>query len=266
MTTPGCSILIPSCDAYADVWPPFFTLLNRYWPDRSLPLFLGSNFRGYDAPGVTSLLVGEDRSWSLGLRQMLDRIETPYVLVILEDFLLRSRVDDGLLISLLGQLDELGGAYLRLRPYPPPDVPLVRYPLIGEIARRAPYRASMQAAFWRRESLQELLRDEENPWQMEVRGARRSDEMQRGFYSTWKPALDFYAGVAMGKWIPYGVALCREEGVPVDLTARPMLSPRQAARRNAFRVLNVALDQVPWQMRERVRRWVRATGLIRKSS
>lgn len=266
MTTPSCSVLVPSCDSYADVWPPFFSLLHRHWPDCPFPVYLGSNFRGYESQQVKSLLVGEDRSWSFGLRQMLERLDTTYVLIILEDFLLRSSVDTARILRLARELDELSGAYLRLRPYPTPDVRLARFPLIGEIEPGAPYRASMQAAIWRRESLLELLRDEENPWQMEVFGARRSDEMRRGFYSTWEPALDYYAGVAMGRWIPYGLALCREQGVAVELKARPTLSPRDAAKRNAGRVLNVALDQVPWKVRERVRRWVRATGLLRRSS
>ena len=73
--------------------------------------------------------------------------------------------------------------------------------------------------------------------------------------------LDYYAAVTMGKWIPYGVALCRENGVAVDLDARPMMSPEEAMRRNVSRVTNEAFGLVPWKARERMLRWFRATGL-----
>jgi hypothetical protein len=40
-----------------------------------------------------------------------------------------------------------------------------------------------------------------------------------------------------------------------------MLSPREAARRNVNRVLNEAAELIPWRARNRILRWVRATGL-----
>jgi len=39
----NCSILIPSCDKYSDLWRPFFTLFWRHWPDCPFPVYLGSN-------------------------------------------------------------------------------------------------------------------------------------------------------------------------------------------------------------------------------
>ena len=43
--TPGqlCSVLVPSCDAYADLWIPFFALFWRYWSDCPFPVYLGTN-------------------------------------------------------------------------------------------------------------------------------------------------------------------------------------------------------------------------------
>ena len=38
-----CSILVVSCDRYRDLWTPFFTLFQRYWPDCDMPVYLGTN-------------------------------------------------------------------------------------------------------------------------------------------------------------------------------------------------------------------------------
>lgn len=254
-------LLVPSCDRYEDVWAPFFALLRRHWPDCPFRVVLGTNHLRCAEPGVETLCIGDDTTWSAGLRKMLEALEAETVLVVLEDFLLTRRVDTAALLARLGDLEALGGAYLRLRPFPPPDLRLARFEAVGEIEPGAPYRASMQAAFWRRESLLGLLRSHENPWEFEIFGARRSDADGRGYYATWAPALEFYAGVTAGQWIPYAVALCREHGVGVDLSRRPMMSPRDAMRRNIGRVINETVGALPWKVRERGLRWFRATGL-----
>jgi len=257
------TLLVPSCDRYADVWRPFFALLRRNWPDCPFRVVLGTNHRVCDEPGVETLRIGDDRDWTAGVRAMLDQTASDTVLVMLEDYLLRSRVDTGALLARLADHEALGAAYLRLRPFPPPDFRLARFDAVGEIAPQAPYRAALQAAFWRRDALDAMLVDGENPWEFEIYGSRRSDTQPRGFYATWAPHLDYYAGVTAGKWIPYAVAVCREQGVTVDLDARPMMDARQALTRNVGRAINEAVSAIPWQARERALRWFRATGLRR---
>lgn len=37
-----CTVVINSCDGYADIRVAFLTLLDRYWPDRPWPLVLNT--------------------------------------------------------------------------------------------------------------------------------------------------------------------------------------------------------------------------------
>lgn len=256
------SVLIASCDRYADLWPVFMSMFRRAWPNCPFPVFLGSNHQPYTDNSVSPILVGDDLGWGKGLRDMLAQVESRYVLLLLEDYLLRTPVDTDIVMRLERQLMELDGAYLRLRPFPRPDFRLARYPLIGEIAIGAPYRCSLQAAFWRKESLLELLGvNEETAWGFELNGARRSDYNARGFYSTWSHVLDYYAAVGRGKWIPYGVALCRECGVYPDLTSRTMLTAGENVGRTATRVTYECMKLVPWKTRNVAARWFRAAAL-----
>lgn len=255
------SILIPSCDRYRDLWKPFMTLLRRHWPDCPWPVFVGSNHVACEEEGVTPLTIGDDITWSLGLRAMLARIDSPVVLVLLDDFFFMSRVNTGRMQGLLHDFERLDAAYLRLVPMPPPDHRLARFEDVGEIALGAPYRTSLQAAFWRKEDLLAVLRDEENPWQFEVLGARRADAFERGFYSTWKPALDYYAGVVAGRWEPYGLAVCREQAAPVDLSARAVMTPGENLSRRLQAIATKPWYMLPWRARNRALRWFRSTGL-----
>lgn len=258
---PSIAILVPSCDPYQDLWAPFFQLFRRHWPDCPYKIYVGSGSVPCTEPGTTPVLIGDDVDWSTSTRKMLEAIPEDYVLIVLEDFFFFHRVDSHHIDKLFQSLVALDGAYLRLRPFPPPDVRLVRHPDIGEIDLNAPYRASAQAAIWNRQSFIELLRDGESVWVFEHLGARRSDSFTKGFYSTWEPALHFYAGVVQGKWIPYGIALCREQGVVVDLEARTTLNLKENASRAVMRVVNDVVNSVPWRPRETFLRWFRATGL-----
>ena len=74
MTQPSVSdtplslaILICSCDAYADVWDPFFTLFFRHWPDCPWPIYLIANHRRYPDDRVNTLLLGDDKDWSTNI-------------------------------------------------------------------------------------------------------------------------------------------------------------------------------------------------------
>ncbi len=261
MTDPRVTLLVPSCDPYADVWKPFFALLRRHWPDCPFRVVVGSNHVPCAEPGVEPLCIGDDIDWSRGLRAMVEAIDTPAVLVVLEDFLLRRRVDTAEVLARVDDFFALDAAYLRMLPFPPPDLRLARYPAVGECEPGAPYRSSMQAALWRREDLLALLRDGENPWEFEVLGARRSDSFARGFYCVHDDVLDYYAGVTSGKWVPYGVAICREHGVTVDLAARPMMTADEAMRFNVGRVTSEAFKLLPWKVRDRLLLWFRATAL-----
>jgi len=261
--TMSTCVLVASCDQYADLWPVFLSLFYRAWPDCPYSVYLGSNHLECNDARVKGILVGDDRGWGRGIREMLRRIESTHVLVLLEDFLLLSRVDTDLVLRLERQLIELDGAYLRLRPFPAPDYPLARYPLFGENALGAPYRCSMQVALWRKESLLDLLVDQESPWGFELNGARRSDISARGFYCTWSHVFNYYAGVARGKWIPYGVAVCRERGVFPNLTARPMMTPKENMQRTVRRAIHEVLSLVPWRLRDHGARWLRASALRR---
>lgn len=255
------SILVPSCDRYRDLWAPFLTLLRRHWPDCPWPVYVGSNHVPCELEGVTPLAIGDDITWSKGVRAMLDRIESPVVLILLDDFFFQSKVNTGRIEGLLHDMARLDAAYLRLVPMPPPDHRLARFDDVGEIGLGAPYRTSLQAAFWRKDDLVAVLREEENPWQFEVLGSRRADAFERGFYSVWEPALRYYAGVVAGRWEPYGLAVCREQGVPVDLGARGVLSPRENLSRRLQGIVWRPWYMLPWQTRNTALRWFRATGL-----
>lgn len=117
------ALLVVSCDAYQDLWGPFFTLLFRYWPDCPYRVFLGSNDAIYPDRRVAPLAIGEDRNWSSNLLKMLELIPSDGVLLLQEDFLIDRPVQTERITQLIGYAEVKQAACLRLMPIPGPDDP-----------------------------------------------------------------------------------------------------------------------------------------------
>jgi hypothetical protein len=173
------------------------------------------------------MTIGEDRDWSSNLLKLLASLPTDGVLILQEDFLLDRPVQTERIDRLIGAAIGRKAACLRLMPIPGPDVPCADHPELGEIRAGAEYRVSLQATWWRKRYLQEILRPGESPWQFERRGSRRSDGIDAPFLCLREgidlPLDYFTTAVFRGYWEPDAVELCRRENVPVDLHARGIL-------------------------------------------
>jgi hypothetical protein len=253
---------VVSCDWFSDVWPVFFTLFFRYWPDCPFDMYLGSNYLRYEHPQVTTMTVGEDTSWAHGARLMLESLSSEYVLLFLEDFLLTEPVDSDKVISLWELLKALDGNCLLLRP----DSPSVEralvpgHPEITEVMPGELWRVSLGVAIWKRSVLLSLLRDGESAWDMEWNGSRRSDDLP-GFYSTVSAAIVRNNGLEGGKWKRYNLPLLRREGIAI-----PPGHPVMTSREDAMTVLIAKIHSVPWAhtlARIAVRSKRRLVGLVR---
>lgn len=253
----SCAVVISSCDAYSDLWTPFFNLFWKYWPDCPFPVYLISNFQTYSHPRVIPLRIGDDRNWSYQMRAALSRLGTEHVLLMLEDYFLRRSVQNQEVLTGLMTLRRLGGSMLRLVPRPPPDEPVFGYPWIGRIRAGAPYRVSTQSAFWRRQDLMDLMRDGESIWQFEMEGSLRSDS-PKGYYSVWKPVMPYdHHVIERGKWFRNEAARFKQMGIGCDYSRRPIMTRWEMVRWRVSMMRGQALQLLPWPQRLRLVRFVR---------
>jgi glycosyltransferase involved in cell wall biosynthesis len=192
--------LVVSSDGYKDLWPPFFSLFQKYWPDCPFPAYLGSQTVAADFAGVTMLLAGANVPWSGSLRSFLNELDDENVLLLLEDFFLCETVSTANVLEQLAALRSLGGTVLRLHPDPPPTIKIKGFPNLSEQHRLAPFRVSLQASIWNRRALLALVREGESPWEFELQGTLRSQAQPRGFYCTRKQELPYRHVIEQGEW------------------------------------------------------------------
>jgi len=255
------TIVVNSSDGFEDCWRPFFTLFAHYWPDCTYPIVLNTEVKNYTHPGIpvaaSRVALGAPRrlTWSECLALCLDRIETPYIFYLQEDYFLEASVRTDYFCQMLDRLRagkadvirimECGGA----GPWHPTEDPS-----LWEVDHNAKFRISLQAGIWRKDVLRGHLRNHEGPWQFEVFGSTRA-RRRRGervlcvnrdlFHGANREIFPYTpTGVVSGKWKRNVVEpLFAAHGIDVDFSIRGFFDPETGpvkrqpiARRIANRV------------------------------
>jgi len=189
-------LLVISCDNYSDVWDIFFSELFKFWVDCPINIYLLSNFKSFDHSRIKSIKVGEDKSWSDNLLIGLDHLEKDYVLIIIEDLLIRKNISLRYFNKISKWIDKNKPNYLRLTnshnlsPYDS---------LVWKIPDKTPYKTSIMPCIWKRDTLKELLRSGESAWDFEVKGTIRAYTYPN-FYSLNIDFINYYNSIIKGKW------------------------------------------------------------------
>jgi len=261
--SPDCTLLVSSCDRYADLWRPYFSLLDLRWPDRPFPVALVTEAKEAGIPGVRSLQLGTGMDWSTLILRALDAVGTPWVLFTLEDFFLRGPTDSARIAALFetARRDDL--QMLRLIPRPGPTTRIDGNDAYGWIDVGAPFRVSTQAAFWRVDVLRELIVAGESIWQFELHGSERSVRFDR-FAGVWRSALPYrHHVVERGKWFPWDAWRFRRLDIGVDLDARPVMSASEAARWLINKSTGPLIRRMPPGMRRALKPVARRLGWMK---
>ena len=82
-------ILVLSCDKYEPCWKPFFTLLDKYYPNHPKCYLVCET----KTCNYCETINANSNSWTYRFREALKKIEDDEVLVMLDDFFIRKPVD-----------------------------------------------------------------------------------------------------------------------------------------------------------------------------
>lgn len=247
-----CALLVLSCDPYADLWPPFFALLQRHWSDCPFPVFLGAGSSSQPPLGISVLSSGGGRDWSKCTSDYLRAIKLPYVLLMLDDFFLRRPVSTAKILQCLDFARAHHAIQLRLIPRPGPTDPMSGETNIGSCATGSPYRLSTQAAIWDRLKLLELLRPGESIWEFEHQGNDRAGHYPEGFFSVKKSVLPYdgfwaHHVIEKGKWIPHEKWIFARSRIGCDFSRRGTLPWSQMVVYHLAQLTIRGLGLLPWR-------------------
>ena len=227
-------LLVVSCDKYSDVWQPFLDVFWKRWPDCPFQVHIGSNKHCHIDDRVKNITIGEDCSWSENLLLMLNTLKGDYVILFLEDFLIKKSVETTALLQMIAYCADRQVDCARFAPLPPPTpLPPSRledFPALGINPAGSPYRVSAQIALWRIDALKHYLVPGFSAWDFEHLGTQMSEYSNHTFLGPFHPYIDYDHGVEKGRWKPEGLKICEEASVKVDLTRRVAFTSEELDR------------------------------------
>jgi hypothetical protein len=166
-------ILVISSDKYHDLWDPFFDCLEKNWVDCPFDIYLGSNsIIPHEKFKHHVILSGIDKDWSTSAKLIINQIPKKYLLVIMEDFFIISKVCTEEVINHFYYMELNSINHMHFE-----NIGLASDYSLSEAYNcyesGAPYRVNV-FGFWKKDIFNELLLCGETPWEFEVMGSYRS--------------------------------------------------------------------------------------------
>lgn len=206
------TIVVNTCDAYQDVLGIFFHALGNFWPDCPHPIVINTEANTHSLyPARVHNHVGTAvvDDWGERLRSTLNSIETEFVLMLYDDFILEAQVSNSRIeqaLLLLKSQVNVVVAYLIHT-----SVPLaitVGDQLFLPLKDRVDYRVNSAPGIWRKAALLNYTAAGDTPWAWEVFGTYRSWGDGHVFYSLNPLQSDIYSynyskggAIYRGKWV-----------------------------------------------------------------
>ena len=236
------AVFVCSSDSRRDVVDRVLPSILKFWPDCPYPIYVGLNTCDRPLLHGTPILASPSE-WCSEFSSQLAHLEEDYLIVILDDFLIRRPVDQMRMEKLVQQALTLNLTYLRLLPlgrslparlvsWRPPE----RVPGIERIRERRPFYSALQIAIWRKDHLQTMLRSSLSIWDFEHLCVPDSQHCA----IKDDPPIHYRHLVERGRWLPDARSLLQRAGFPGDLGVRPVWS--------SSRYVRLFLDQVRWTL------------------
>lgn len=207
------TLLVNSCDSYSDVWPLFFSALSDYWPSRKMLAVLNTETKSipeWVANARTQNVKSRDGDrWGLRLLESLKSVESEYVVVVYDDFIMEEVFRDEDIDNLIRFMDGDEGVAVCYLSY----IGLNTLPAINEHGQSMlfsdiDYRLNSAPALWRVKDLINYTGPDDTPWAWEVFGSYRTFGDGKKFYAPSSPANDVYkynrekgGAIYRGKWV-----------------------------------------------------------------
>ena len=217
-----CTVIVGSCDKYADVLKPFIALFRKFWPDCPFEVVLVTESDPHVSGFDRTIACGGGMNWASRMERALEEISSPAVLMLCDDYLLSSAVDTALVLLRLSQMRSLDAVNMRLIPNPEPKSGNARSAEFGlfEYRKDTAYCIATQAGFWNREFLKGLLLGKASIWEFERHGSFQVGDEKRPLLVTPTKEFPFVDAVHKGCWEDFGVAVCRANGIEIDFSKR----------------------------------------------
>lgn len=233
MKSKELSIIIYSCKKNADMWTIFSKLFKKYWGDCQYELVLLTDAYPKDTTEEYAFtqIVECDSSWSDMIKMAIEKVQTPYVMLFMDDYLLCDYVNNDDIEDKLNIVKKYHVANLRM--VESPMIISDKFELNNKLGYYKPgtaYSISTQVGIWDVEFLKRNIKDGWSAWDFERTGSIDLVDEKQPLLSTLDYVFPYEEGVRRGKWMDNGVRLCKRNNIELDFVKRPAMTNWELAK------------------------------------
>jgi hypothetical protein len=210
MKNKDITIIVNTCDDYNDVLKLFFAALTEYWPDIEIPVVINSELIKYDQYNATThVSQNRSNSWGKRLISTLESIESQFVIMLYDDYILEDFVKTYDVIkaeNLLLEDPHASVVYLNDTRLKVKNNNSNSHFL--KVEDNCDYRLNSCPALWRRKDLISFTGLSDNPWAWEVFGSYRTVIKTKSFYTLNNTFQNIFpynhikgGAIYRGKWV-----------------------------------------------------------------
>ena len=226
------ALVVVSCDAYKDAWQTFVDCFKKYWPNCSLKKYVITNNKPFVSPDYTTIMTGEEISWSRKVRAAMQKIKETYLLLVLEDYFLSKRINEEEINEIVSFVSNNDIDYFRLKPYKYMKGINKRF---AYISNKNIYGKNLQPAIWKKECITKcLFSDDFSAWEFESRQKNKSASKVVGIDCCSKKTIFKYEnGILQGKWYGPAIKNIRKKVISINTNSRGFV-PKKIIIKRAF--------------------------------
>lgn len=212
------TVLISSCDKFSDIWKAQVALMNKYWPNRSCRTIIltDTNKNGISFPDVDIIEVGEGAEIIERMQEAVKHIDTEYVFLTLDDYMLCDFVKNDLIKEHINKMEEEDISYLRyyLRPKPKRKQKIKGEKGFYRCDLENNYQVNLYPSLWKRTFLENTLSfDIDNIWHYEVALTAIAKANDARCLISLNKEYSFVDTVRKGKFLHKGYRFLKKEGL-----------------------------------------------------
>jgi len=220
MKSSACTIVVASCDRYADTWRPFAALFHHYWPECPYEAVLVTESPVAQPPdGFNRISSAGKLGWGDRLAFALAEVNTSFTLLLCDDYFLCAPVENAVIERALALAQKHGAGNLRLIPNPAHTSVFSEAEGLGLYKPSTAYCIATQAGLWDTRFLQRIAQGYNSIWEFERKGSFR-DDLNMPLLGTTEKTFPFLDAIHKGRWEDEALRLCREHNIPLDLDYR----------------------------------------------
>ena len=141
------AMYVSSYDGCSDLWETYFSLLDKFWPDCAIPIYLVNNEKEFAYKRVKVINTGKEVDWFNRNINALNQINEKYIIFMLEDYFISKMINNADFDEIISFMEDNGVYYYQLSV----GNTKLKLPQRVNVTAKTNYPISLQPAIWNRE-------------------------------------------------------------------------------------------------------------------